>query len=357
MDKQTEVKKIWQERFSDTREWMAEVFSRIYSDDDALLLTDSENNAVSSMLLRRYEMCYGSAVIPVSYIYGAATRRGFQGRGYMSDLMARALNESYRRGELVSCLIPGRRRLYSFFDRFGFETVFYIDEQRFTAAHKFASADPEYFVEENFYDLDELAAAYVRLNEGRGATVLHTASDFKSILIDNSIEHGLKAVVRSRMDNSLSAFAIAVEHDRMVVVKSIHADSPHTADLALQSLRDRCPGKQFVVITRPGREGVDYFARGMARIVNVGGLLEAMASVNPEMKLTVRIQDRIIAENNGCFTVESGKVRKVTSRDEVGKIDYDVDISVFTAIAFSKPEIGELFNVPSQLPLIELMLE
>lgn len=356
MDKQAEVQKIWQERFKDSRQWMTEVFSRIYSDKDALIEADADGVICSSMLLRPYRMAYSGNIFPVSYIYGATTRKQLQGKGYMSQLMMKALNESFSRGDIFCCLIPANRRLYGFYDRFGFATVFYVDEQRYTIDHQFALPSPEYIIEENVYDLDELAEAYTALGSREVATVLHDAADFKTILIDNSIDNGLKAIVRSRIDNSILAFAFATVKNDEIVVHSLHSTDEAAAGQALQSIKNRVGQKQLVVVAPPSRLNVINKARGMARIVNVEKYLTVLAQNDKAISLRVKVKDPIIEANNGCFVVKNGTVKRVEYENGV-KVDYEANASVFTSIAFSKPHIGALFGLPTQIPVIELMLE
>lgn len=73
MSKRDDIIKIWQESFNDSRAYVSMYFDRVYSDDEAVVLTDPQGVTVSSLLLQRYGMAFQDAELPVSYIAGAAT--------------------------------------------------------------------------------------------------------------------------------------------------------------------------------------------------------------------------------------------------------------------------------------------
>ena len=110
-------------------------FDQIYRDEEALLLKDATDAPVSSMMLQRYAMSFHGQEPGVSYIAGAATRRSKRGQGFMTRLMLAALEKSAADGDILCTLIPANEALYFFYGRYGFSTVFYTKEQRFTAFH------------------------------------------------------------------------------------------------------------------------------------------------------------------------------------------------------------------------------
>lgn len=137
MSKRDEIKKIWLECFQDPRPYVDMYFDQVYRDDEALLLCDQSDAPVSSLMLQRYLMSFHGSEPSVSYIAGAATRRARRGQGFMSRLMQMALEESASRGDMLCTLIPASEALYFFYRRYGFSTVFFTKEQRFTAFHSF----------------------------------------------------------------------------------------------------------------------------------------------------------------------------------------------------------------------------
>lgn len=358
MDKINEIRRLWRERFNDSRNWMTNVFPRIYHDDEALVIPDEKGSGIISMLLlRRYEMLYRQRIIPTGYIYGAATARGQQRKGYMSQLIHDALREAARRGDIIVTLQPARRRLYGFYDRFGFSTTFYIREERYTSKHRFLHDESQYIIEYSGHDPAELASAYLRLTSARESTMLHSEDDFKTILIDSELDEGCLVTARSVDSGDIVSMAIAVASPDSVAVREIAAVDDDAEAAVLDALSRRYPDRMTVVEAYPGKTSpVGIFSRGMARIVNVKAFLELSASLSPGMSQNIRVKDPIIPENNAIFIIDKGKVTTARYDDEEITVNLDVDIPVLTAIAFSTSRTGEIFSLPTARPFMSMML-
>ncbi|MDE6316821.1 MAG: GNAT family N-acetyltransferase, partial [Muribaculaceae bacterium] len=296
MDKINEIRRLWRERFNDSRNWMTNVFPRIYRDEEAMILpADNGNTLASMLLLRRYRMRYRNIEIPVGYIYGAATSRDMQGKGYMSRLVTEALREAYSRGDYAVALQPARRRLYGFYEKFGFATTFYIREQRYTAKHRFVHDESKYITEYSGHDAAELTAAFSRLTAGRESTILHTEDDFKTIIIDCELDEGCIATIRSVDTGDIVAMAYAVATADTVSVREIASLDEDAEAAVLDALSQHYPGRMTVVEAYPGQtNAIRIFSRGMARIVNVKAFIELLAQLSPDLRQCIRVSDPVI---------------------------------------------------------------
>lgn len=358
MDKISEIRRLWRDRFNDSRNWMTNVFPRIYRDEEALVIPEEDDSALISMLLlRRYSMMYRGMEFPAGYIYGAATSRRQQGKGYMSQLIADALRQARLRGDYVVTLQPARRRLYGFYDRFGFSTVFYIREQRYTSRHCFTHDESQYIIETSGHDPAELAAAYRRLSSGRESTMLHSADDFKTILIDSDLDNGFMATARSVTTGDIVAIALAGLSYETIAVRDIVAVDDDAEAAVLDAVAKHYPGYVTVVEAYPDtRSNTKIFSRGMARVVNVKAFLEMMTAISQLPDQTLRVNDPIIAENRAIFNIRNGNVTVEPYDSKVSKIDLDVDISVLTSILFSTSRTGEIFSLPTARTFMSMML-
>lgn len=358
MDKISEIRRLWRDRFNDSRNWMTNVFPRIYRDDEALVIPDDAGAGIISMLLlRRYSMSFREKVFPIGYIYGAATSRQKQGQGYMSGLIREALRQAYARGDIMVALQPARRRLYGFYDRFGFSTTFFIREERYTAKHKFIHDDTQYIIEMSGHDPGELAAAYQRLTSQREGNILHSDDDFKTILIDCDLDNNCLVTARSVTSGHIVAIAMAGLSYDTIAVREIVYEDEDAASAVLDAISSKHPNRMTVVEAYPGGNSpAKLFSRGMARIVNVFAFLEMLAMINPELVQNIRVRDPLLRENDGIFRISKGVVSKYEENESGIKIDLDVDISVLTAIAFSTSRIGEVFSLPTARPFMSMML-
>lgn len=384
MDKKTGIKRIWQERFNDSGQWMDMVFSRIYRPEDAFVL-ESDNEIVSSLLLRPLEYMHLGRQLQTSYLYGAATLKRRQGHGFMSRLICSTLKASFSRGDAVMFLRPSRKWLYRFYSRFGFSADVLVDRQRYTAAHRFMSRPEMFSVETTVYDIDRLSADYTRLASLRPSTSLHSPADFKTILIDNSIDNGVKAVVTDA-DGETAAIAFALRSPMgHVHVTDLTASSEEAAEEALASIKSQLPDMMFIIDAYPLRAGIDLTPRAMARIIDAEAFLAVIAAADPSLKYKIKLSDPIIKENNALFTISAGKVSRMplsesnshvslhteagpagntallsvadSSGENVRKVDLDVSVETLTSILFSSPETGSIFNLPAARPYISLLLD
>ena len=358
MSKRDDIIKIWQESFNDSREYVSMYFERVYRDDEALTLTDTQGATVSSLLLQHFDMSLRGVECPVSYIAGAATRRSQRGKGYMSELMRTALRASAERGDMLCALIPARSALYYFYSRFGFSTVFFTKEQRFTALHSFP-------VEGEYHEMEHPAAddvweAFDRFQHERECYILHTRRDLDNIQADLESDGGdfvVMAVDDEDRGPRIVSMAWAVKRDDLLLVTDVMGESVDARTAALRALRNRYAGGPVLLYGRPADTlGGRRRPRGMARVVNAGLLLQAMAATNPKWESRIRVADPLLPEVNAhTYIIKGGECDIDDSY--AGRLDLDIPIDVLADIAFSSTEIGEVMRFPSLRPMISLMLD
>lgn len=358
MGKKEDIIKIWQECFADSREYVRMYFDRVYRDDEAVTLEGPNGVPVSSLLLQRYSMKFQGSVQPVGYIAGAGTQRRHRGKGYMSRLMADALRVSAERGDMLCALIPSRSALYLFYRRFGFSTVFYTKEQRFTSLHTFPVEGC--YEEAAGLGPEELWLAFDRFQHLRKCYILHSRRDFDNIRADLDSDGG--DFVAMEVDDEdrgprIVSMGWAVPKEDLLLVTDVMGETQDARIAALRALRERHPGVPFLLYGRPGdMTGGRLMPRGMGRVVNAGKLLSAVAAAHPGLQCAIRVRDELLPESNshtyvlaegGCITDDSYR----------GKLDFDVPVDVLADMAFSSPEIGEILRFPSERPMISLMLD
>lgn len=347
-----EVRNIWSECFHDTPEWMEMYFSKVCNAEDAMILTE-DNIAVSSMMLIRYSMNFHGKTIPVGYIAGAATRRRYRGQGNMSRLMKTALYRAYERGDILVTLIPASRRLYFYYDRFGFATVFYVDEERYTALHNFAY-EGDYSLCDNMLD-DDIYEAFNLMTLTRNCSIMHTRQDYENIIDDTIISGGTAIALRDNATGKVAATAWGALNDGRLVIHELTAVSDDARQAAMAQMQKQYPNMPITLTAPPDNRRIPMHARGMARIVNATRLLENYAEAYPDISMAIRIYDPLIAENSHTYIIDRGTT--VINDGFGGKIDIDVTVEVLTSILFSQQQIGEIFNMPTSRPYISLMMD
>lgn len=351
MKKKDAVLKLWRECFNDSDQYVDMFFSKVYRDDDALLL-EQDHRPISSMLLQRYAMNFHGVTTSVSYICGAATTGKSRDQGCMSTLMREALRCSYDRGDTFCTLIPANEWLYHYYGHFSFSPVFYVDIERYTSAHTFRH-DGNYTLYEPL-DSPEAYSFFREMMERRQCTVQHTEEQYHQILMDNSADAGTVAAIADG-DGRPVAMAFAVPVDDEAVVKDVLAIDEDTRNAVLEELHREFAGMPMTVYGYYKPDDGELQPRGMCRIINVEQCLSIIAGAYPKLKLAMRLTDPIIAENNGVFVMSGGECLKTDTYK--GKLDYDIDIEVLTSIIFGNDVTRKLLDFPAVRPFISLMLD
>lgn len=350
MKKTDELKRLWREAFKVSPEWCDIYFSLTYRDDEAMTV-EERDQVVSALMMHRYVMTFHGSLQGVAYIGGAATRRNQRGNGFMTSLMTDALHEAARRGDMMAALTPAWSHLYYYFEKFGFVKVFYVDAERYTSLHQFATSADLRRADNS--DIDRLYEGFHTLEMMQRCRVLHTRRDLTGIMADNALAGGYVSVIEGVNDGHTAAVAFAEEHDGTVRVTDILAESLTARDTALADIRSHYPGLPFAVMAPAGESNRRLTPNGMARMVNVEMCLQAIAEANRDFRCAIRVSDPMLQWNNGTWLIAGGMASRVDNDNR--RLDFDVDIETLTAIVFSGKRIGGIIRFPTVRPHLALM--
>lgn len=354
MEKINVIRRIWRECFpDDTQEWMDMYFRRAYTEECALTLEIS-GEIVSSLLLQPYGITFHGHTVAASYISGAATRRKARGHGYMHTLMNEALNASCERGDMVCTLIPAQEWLRFYYSGFGFASVFYRTIERYTSVHPFPIDGTYRMVSDA--DTTQLYDAFCRMMDHRACHVIHSYDQFVTIMEDNRLSGGVFRAVED-CDGHISGMAWGmpeVESDTIRVVELLY-DNLDARNATLHEIQCAKPGHSLTIMA-PASDKINGMAKyGMARVVNARQVLGIIAEAYPDLHVTVRVSDSVIAMNNHTYELVNGSVAIMD--DSAKAADLDVSIETLTAIIFSAPRIGAIMGLPAVRPHMSLMLD
>ncbi len=351
MKKKDAILNIWKECFNDSDQYVDMFFSTIYSDADALTI-EHDGAVVSSMLLQRYAMNFHGVTCSISYICGAATRPGWRGQGFMGELVRRAVRESFERGDLMCALIPASPSLYKYYGKFGFSPVFYVDIEHYTSVHDFRHEGGYTLVpdlsQQKVYDF------FDEMMRRRPCAVQHSRRQYDQILMDNSACGG-SATAIADSDGRIVAIGFAVPLDGEPTVMDVLASSADAEEALLDEIHKEYAGDSLTVYGYYGSRDYNLSPRGMGRIVNMYECAEILARAYPKLSMAIRIHDDIIRENNHIYIIDGG--RAVINDGYGGRLDYDIDMEVFTSLVFGNSVTHRLLDFPTVRPFISLMLD
>ncbi len=350
--KRSDFEEIARQTFREDEPWRRWFFSSVVAEENLHGVTeDGTSRTIATLMMAPYDILYMYARARAGYISYVATRKDGRGRGYAGRLMRKAIREAHRQGLDFLTLIPASRNLYFFYDKFDFATVFYIDEERYTALQPFdggtgVAIEPEY---------EYLA----RLEHHFGSGVLHSRRDYDNIMADRAFEAGHAEIAARADDGSMAMLFATWDPTRPsgeVTVSSLMSESDAAALTALHELRLRV-GERAMTVRRPPVSGIKAYLRpfGMGRIVNTGRVLGFLAAAHPTLHMRIRVYDPLIDANTAVFSLADGKCTRSPWRE--GRFDLDVRVDTLTSILFSSEKIGDIFNLPTRRPYMALMLE
>lgn len=347
MNRRNDVLKLFSTGFDEPKRWVDWYFNNVYNDDKALV-SYCDDTPAACLMTDPYKLKLGPTTVDMAYISCCTTAPRFRGQGLMSRLLVDTLLESASKGYAVASLIPASESLYFFYDRLGFATVFYADEQRFTSLHKFIPDNSLVEVEPDY-------GIFSTLENLRNSTVLHSENDFVNIMADNRLDNGHVITLADSESHQAAAMLFATVHDDAIIVNDLLSTGFSARSAALALLRERVGQRMFIVRNPPSGDTMFLKSRGMLRIVNPMALLKSIAEANPETEQVIRLHDNIIQANNAIFIIHNGDVERTSST--IRKPTLDVSIETLAKIIFNSPEIGKIFSMPSYRPYMALMLD
>lgn len=116
---------LWQTCFGDDVQSIRTFWDALF--DDIQVFVARENGTPVSMLcaLSTSLVNKDNKRFPAAYLYAVCTAPTARGRGYCRSLMSFAEDALHRAGICFTALVPSNDRLFQFYERLGYEAVFY----------------------------------------------------------------------------------------------------------------------------------------------------------------------------------------------------------------------------------------
>lgn len=121
-DIQSQLIKLWLDVFGDSEDYIRLYLP--YLKRFEVFCTFEKNEIKSCFYLLPSQIISDNKIYCGYYLYAAATKESSRGKGYMGSLINEAINELKESTDFIS-LVPANEGLYSYYGRFGFESVMY----------------------------------------------------------------------------------------------------------------------------------------------------------------------------------------------------------------------------------------
>ena len=242
-----QTKRLWQDTFGDTADFVDLYFDRIYT--DSINHTVRLSNGVVVSALQAIEMPFkvDDKIFRTAYISGVATDKNYRRCGYMSQLLESTHRELMAAGIDAVWLIPDSQYLFDVYAKFGYRTAFYKSYRTINVAPSYRYNDL-IMSEINRAEVDAAFEYFQRKQMEQEAGVLLTR-DFFGVLVDTFILEN-NPIYMHRTSSEISGLVFA--HSNGTVLK-LFADSPDIEQDILYCLARRT-GRDTIIVKTNEKE-------------------------------------------------------------------------------------------------------
>ena len=341
------IKEIWNYCFNDEDTFVDYYFNHKYKNHNTIVACE-DNDIVSSLQLNQYKINLDNKVYDTSYIVGVSTFPQVRGRGYMRNIMDFSLNELYKKGQLISILMPIDYRLYR---KYGYEHCYdqleyniNIDElKNFNLNGRLYKAS-----EKNIDDLININNIF--LEDVNGNTV-RDKDYYINLFREVKSEGGHVYVYK---DRSYKGYIIYFLNGENMFVRELFYKDLDSLKSILKFIYNHNTQCKTVTISAPVNDKIKFVLENpkttdikikpfmMGRVINVEKYLNGLqAEESIDISANIFIEDKFIKENNGVFNIEI-KNKKVKAKKIRGNYSLSLSINSFTQLAFSYIDIKDI---------------
>lgn len=130
-DNRYALSELWGQAFGDESDFISKMYDCGYLKPSDIFAVTQDGRPIAALFLPEYQICLGGVSYPIRLLSCVATDPMHQGKGWMSRLIPRAL-ELVRSECCGVCVIPVSESLFSFYEKFGFQSAFSLSENIYT---------------------------------------------------------------------------------------------------------------------------------------------------------------------------------------------------------------------------------
>lgn len=355
MGKKQQIMKLWKQNFQDPEDFVQFYFEKKYSDENALVYEEN-HKAISSLLLLPYPMSWLKTVILTSYISGACTCQEARNQGYMTLLLKEALIRMNKAKVALSTLIPAEDWLFEYYNKLGYAPIFEYTTETYIPTNiphdpSFQAMSPETFHPE--FTAETYPFFSQAMNQ-RTCCIQHPYEDYVTIIEEAYLCGGRLLTVSQ--NQQIKGWGLAIPEVNHTCLKEIIWKDEAGKQALIEHVFNIWPGKPVICKLPPN--GTNSHSYGMARIVNAQYMLEQISSQNPNLTLTIKLNDPQLALNTGIYKISQGVCQKINSMDITTDIETNIPTLTQALLGYHPEQLPFPFkHFPAQHPYMNLMLD
>lgn len=341
------IKDIWNYCFGDEEAFVNYYFDNKYKPENTIIIEENDE-LMSSLQLNQYKINLNNKIYDTSYVVGVSTYPNARGKGYMKDMMDFALNELYKKDQLVSLLMPIDYRLYK---KYGYEHCYDQIEYKLNIEEL-----KQFKIVGNFEKITNNHINYMMdiYNEfllNTNAYVVRDKNYYENLFKEIKCENGHMYIHK---EENYEGYIIYFIMEDTMFIREICYKNISSLKSMLKFIYNHNTQCKKVTIMSPVIDSIRYILPNlktseinikpfmMGRVINLEKFLNTLSiECNDLDGVYIEIIDNQIKENNNVFEirVKDNKVKAIKSNK---KADIGLSINYISQLAFSYIDIEKV---------------
>lgn len=341
------IKDIWNYCFGDEEGFVNYYFDNKYKPENTILIEENDE-LMSSLQLNQYKINLNNKIYDMSYVVGVSTYPNARGKGYMKDMMDFALNELYKKDQLVSLLMPIDYRLYK---KYGYEHCYDQIEYKLNIEELKQFKIVGDFEKITNNHINYMMDIYNEFLLNTNGYVVRDKNYYENLFKEIKCENGHMYIYK---EENYEGYIIYFIMEDTMFIREICYKNISSLKSMLKFIYNHNTQCKKVTIMSPVIDSIRYILPNlktseinikpfmMGRVINLEKFLNTLSiECNDLDGVYIEIIDNQIKENNNVFEirVKDNKVKAIKSNK---KADIGLSINYISQLAFSYIDIEKV---------------
>ena len=341
------IKDIWNYCFGDEEAFVNYYFDNKYKPENTILIEENDE-LMSSLQLNQYKINLNNKIYDTSYVVGVSTYPNARGKGYMKDMMDFALNELYKKDQLVSLLMPIDYRLYK---KYGYEHCYDQIEYKLNIEELKQFKIVGDFEKITNNHINYMMDIYNEFLLNTNGYVVRDKNYYENLFKEIKCENGHMYIHK---EENYEGYIIYFIMEDTMFIREICYKNISSLKSMLKFIYNHNTQCKKVTIMSPVIDSIRYILPNlktseinikpfmMGRVINLEKFLNTLSiECNDLDSVYIDIIDNQIKENNNVFeiSIKDNKVKAIKSNK---KADIGLSINYISQLAFSYIDIEKV---------------
>lgn len=328
---------LWEKVFAeDSREFL-DYYYFIKTRDNQIYVIEEEGGVRSMLQLNPYLLQVEDRQFPCNYIIAVATEENYRKRGYMGELLRKAMQDMYARKEPFTFLMPAAEAIYTPYD---FRFVYAQNQCESMGTDSAAELE---LTDAGMRDAADMAAFFNQyFAEKYQVCAVRDETYYQTMIFEQQSENGGVKLIKEGQDIK-GMFAYASEENVVEIREPLYLDE-YEAQFQ-KAVRDLRSGRDVPVKIYACRNGehVKKVPIIMVRILHLETFLSAVKVKEGErLSCSFAVLDSIITKNSRVWKLTGGQDSRDVQVSETEDSEGVLTISALTSFLFGYKTVDEI---------------